>query len=126
MLAGIAVVSLVVGGIGVMNIMLVSVSERVREIGLRKALGARPALIRRQFLTEAALLGLAGGVVGVVVATVAAALIPHLSEHPDRAVGGHRRARRRPLDRHRHALRRLPRQPGRSPHPHRRPPERVR
>ena len=79
MLAGIAVVSLVVGGIGVMNIMLVSVSERVREIGLRKALGARPALIRRQFLTEAALLGLAGGVVGVVVAAVAAAVIPHLS-----------------------------------------------
>jgi putative ABC transport system permease protein len=79
MLAGIAVVSLVVGGIGVMNIMLVSVSERVREIGLRKALGARPALILRQFLTEAALLGLAGGIVGVVVATVAAAVIPHLS-----------------------------------------------
>jgi putative ABC transport system permease protein len=79
MLAGIAVVSLVVGGIGVMNIMLVSVSERIREIGLRKALGARPALIRRQFLTEAALLGLAGGIVGVVVATVAAAVIPHVS-----------------------------------------------
>jgi putative ABC transport system permease protein len=79
MLAGIAVVSLAVGGIGVMNIMLVSVSERIREIGLRKALGARPALIRRQFLTEAALLGLAGGIVGVVVATVAAAVIPHVS-----------------------------------------------
>jgi putative ABC transport system permease protein len=79
MLAGIAVVSLVVGGIGVMNIMLVSVSERVREIGLRKALGARPALIRRQFLTEAGLLGLAGGVVGVVAAVVAAVVIPHLS-----------------------------------------------
>jgi putative ABC transport system permease protein len=79
MLAGIAVVSLVVGGIGVMNIMLVSVSERVREIGLRKALGARPALIRRQFLTEAALLGLAGGVVGVAAAAVAATVIPHLS-----------------------------------------------
>jgi putative ABC transport system permease protein len=79
MLGGIAVVSLVVGGIGVMNIMLVSVSERVREIGLRKALGARPALIRRQFLTEAGLLGLAGGVVGVVAAVVAAVVIPHLS-----------------------------------------------
>ena len=79
MLAGIAVVSLVVGGIGVMNIMLVSVSERIREIGLRKALGARPALIRRQFLAEAAMLGFTGGVLGVVVATVAAVVIPAVS-----------------------------------------------
>jgi putative ABC transport system permease protein len=79
MLAGIAIVSLVVGGIGVMNIMLVSVSERIREIGLRKAIGARPALIRRQFLTEAGLLGFAGGVFGVVVAVIAAVVIPALS-----------------------------------------------
>ncbi len=79
MLAGIAVVSLVVGGIGVMNIMLVSVSERIREIGLRKALGARPALIRRQFLAEAAMLGFAGGLLGVVAATIAAVVIPAVS-----------------------------------------------
>ena len=79
MLAGIAIVSLGVGGIGVMNIMLVSVSERIREIGLRKAIGARPALIRRQFLTEAGLLGFAGGLFGVVAAVIAAVVIPALS-----------------------------------------------
>lgn len=65
MLAGIAAISLLVGGIGVMNIMLVSVSERTHEIGLRKSLGARPRIIRRQFLVEASVLGFAGGVVGV-------------------------------------------------------------
>ena len=61
LLGGIAAISLLVGGIGVMNIMLVSVTERIREIGLRKALGATPKVIRRQFLVEASLLGLAGG-----------------------------------------------------------------
>ena len=61
LLAGIAAISLLVGGIGVMNIMLVSVTERIREIGLRKALGATPRVIRRQFLVEASVLGLAGG-----------------------------------------------------------------
>ena len=65
LLASIAGISLLVGAIGVMNIMLVSVSERVREIGLRKALGATPGLIRRQFLVEAGILGLLGGLAGV-------------------------------------------------------------
>jgi putative ABC transport system permease protein len=79
MLAGIAVIALLVGGIGVMNIMLVSVTERYREIGVRKAIGARPSLIRRQFLVEASVLGLAGGILGVVLGILGAVLIPAFS-----------------------------------------------
>jgi putative ABC transport system permease protein len=82
LLAGIAAISLLVGGIGVMNIMLVSVTERVREIGLRKALGATPAIIRRQFLVEASVLGLAGGVLGVGLGLAGAVIIPHLTSTP--------------------------------------------
>jgi putative ABC transport system permease protein len=77
LLAGIAGISLLVGGIGVMTIMLVSVTERVREIGLRKALGARPRVIRRQFLVEASVLGLAGGVLGVLLGLIGAEVLPH-------------------------------------------------
>ncbi len=73
LLSGIGAISLLVGGIGVMNIMLVSVSERVREVGLRKALGATPAAIRRQFLVEAGILGLLGGLLGVAVGYAGAA-----------------------------------------------------
>jgi putative ABC transport system permease protein len=65
-LGGIAAISLLVGGIGIMNIMLVSVSERTREIGLRKAVGARKADILVQFLTESSLLSLFGGLVGII------------------------------------------------------------
>lgn len=67
-LGGIAAISLVVGGIGIMNIMLVSVTERTREVGLRKALGATPRLIMLQFLIEAALLSIIGGMIGVALA----------------------------------------------------------
>ncbi|HOC13558.1 MAG TPA: ABC transporter permease [Propionicimonas sp.] len=78
LLGGIAAISLLVGGIGVMNIMLVSVSERVREIGLRKALGATPAVIRRQFLVEAAILGMLGGLVGIILGFTGAAILTPL------------------------------------------------
>ena len=78
LLAGIAGLSLLVGGIGVMNIMLVSVSERTREIGLRKAIGAPPAAIRRQFLVEAVALGLTGGLLGALVGIFGARLLPKL------------------------------------------------
>jgi putative ABC transport system permease protein len=78
LLGAIAAISLLVGGIGVMNIMLVSVLERTREIGIRKALGARERDIWIQFLAEAALLTLAGGIIGVVAGWVVSYIIGRL------------------------------------------------
>ena len=81
-LVWIAGISLIVGGIGVMNIMLVSVTERTQEIGLKKALGAKKRRIRRQFLTEAAVLTTLGGVAGVLLGIGMAQVISHYNRIP--------------------------------------------
>ncbi len=80
LLGSIAAISLVVGGIGIMNIMLVSVTERTREIGIRMAVGSRPGYIRLQFLSESIMLSLAGGLIGVIFGTVASMAIARIGE----------------------------------------------
>lgn len=82
LLAGIAAISLAVGGIGIMNIMLVSVTERTREIGIRKAIGANRQIILAQFLTESVMLSLLGGVIGIFIGIGSAAFIGNISPLP--------------------------------------------
>ena len=82
LLGGIASVSLLVGGIGIMNIMLVSVTERTREIGVRMAVGATEDDVRMQFLVEAVTLSMMGGLVGIIFGLVASALISNLFSWP--------------------------------------------
>jgi putative ABC transport system permease protein len=82
LLASIAAVSLLVGGIGIMNIMLVAVSERTREIGIRMAIGARPGHVRIQFLSESIVLCTLGGILGLALGVASAIIISQVMGWP--------------------------------------------
>ncbi|MPN42088.1 putative ABC transporter permease YknZ [bioreactor metagenome] len=80
-IGGVAAISLLVGGIGVMNIMMVSVTERTREIGIRMALGAKGSIIRFQFLVEAMMVSLCGGIIGIVMGLSIGAIVANVMKY---------------------------------------------
>ena len=79
-LGSIAAISLIVGGIGIMNIMLATVTERTREIGVRRALGAKKADITTQFLVETVVLSIGGGLIGIIVGLVVPSLVTYFAD----------------------------------------------
>ena len=125
LLGGIAAISLLVGGIGIMNIMLVTVTERTREIGIRKAIGARDAHILLQFLVESVIMSGLGGVIGLGVGSGAALLIAKYSPLKHRARPRERAAVDGGRGGRRHLLRLLPGLAGLAPRPHPGPALRV-
>ena len=114
-LVAIASISLLVGGIGIMNIMLVSVTERTREIGLRMALGAKRSDIRNQFLVEAAVLCVIGGAIGLALAAVLAQVLAAALEFPAPIRRRHGSRRDHLFRRHRPRVWQLPRHPRLAP-----------
>jgi hypothetical protein len=107
LLGGVAAVSLVVGGIGIMNIMLVSVTERTHEIGIRLAIGGQPSDVMSQFLIEAVMLSVLGGLIGILLGSGVALALPYVAGWTTVfTVAGHP-ARVRCVGHHRHVLRDL-------------------